>query len=428
MKAIEKDRRRRYESATDMARDLERYLDHQPVVARPPSQMYRLRKFAQRNKVAFVTSTLVTLALVAGTMVSTWQAVRATRAFDEAERLRKDAVEFADRLKEANVLLDNARANADEKRWSIAWAQYTRAAWLQPDHYPAWSGRGSLGVRLGAWTTAAGDFAAALSLGAPANNPGWWGVPPLFLFTGDEDSYQRVCATLSAQLDASDDVMFVTYAARSLLVQPLPREDASRLVERMEGLSERYRVLLAPFAATGGGGPFGIPAAPSQDPHPPERDPDRRPKEPAPGRFLPGPGMPFGNGIPQVINWYVTGLAHYRSANAEQALVHLQRVIAADQKFPPSKLALPVLAMARHELGQSEEALADLSEAGATIDRWIADAAKGSSEPFSLPWFDLVESLVLYREAHRLIRGTPPPEDDRLSRMEQSALARLRGE
>src|SRR5207249_4301023 len=53
MKALEKDRARRYETANGLARDVERYLSGEPIVARPPSKFYRLQKLARRNKLAF---------------------------------------------------------------------------------------------------------------------------------------------------------------------------------------------------------------------------------------------------------------------------------------------------------------------------------------------------------------------------------------
>ncbi len=125
MKALEKDRKRRYETAADLARDVERYLQQQPVVARPPSTTYRLAKYARRNKVVFTAASLILLTLLAATIVSTWQAIRMTRLSAETESLRRQAVEFADRLKQANVLLDSARANVDEQRWPQAYAQFT---------------------------------------------------------------------------------------------------------------------------------------------------------------------------------------------------------------------------------------------------------------------------------------------------------------
>src|SRR5262249_1814481 len=86
MKALEKDRDRRYESASAFAADVERYLHGEPVLAGPPSAWYRFRKFGRRNKVALTTGSLVLVALLAGTVVSAWQAVRATLAGGQARQ------------------------------------------------------------------------------------------------------------------------------------------------------------------------------------------------------------------------------------------------------------------------------------------------------------------------------------------------------
>src|SRR5262245_31252402 len=75
MKALEKDRNRRYETANGLAADLRRYLDDEPVQACPPSAGYRLRKLARRHRAALTTAELLALALIAGTIVSTWQAL-----------------------------------------------------------------------------------------------------------------------------------------------------------------------------------------------------------------------------------------------------------------------------------------------------------------------------------------------------------------
>ncbi|HEY3391400.1 MAG TPA: tetratricopeptide repeat-containing protein kinase family protein, partial [Lacipirellulaceae bacterium] len=80
MKALDKDRNRRYETASGMARDIEHYLHDQPVLACPPSASYRFRKFAQRNKRSVLAAALVLLTLIGGIVATTWQAVRATRA------------------------------------------------------------------------------------------------------------------------------------------------------------------------------------------------------------------------------------------------------------------------------------------------------------------------------------------------------------
>ncbi len=90
MKALEKDRRRRYETANDFASDLMRFLTDQPVEACPPSAGYRFGKFARRNRVSLVTAILVAAALLIGTTISVWQAHEAQRARRLADRRLSD--------------------------------------------------------------------------------------------------------------------------------------------------------------------------------------------------------------------------------------------------------------------------------------------------------------------------------------------------
>jgi eukaryotic-like serine/threonine-protein kinase len=78
MKCLEKDRTRRYETANGLATDIKRHLSNEPVTARPPSNLYRLQKVVQRNRLAFAAGLTVAAALILGTVISTWQAVRAT--------------------------------------------------------------------------------------------------------------------------------------------------------------------------------------------------------------------------------------------------------------------------------------------------------------------------------------------------------------
>jgi serine/threonine protein kinase/tetratricopeptide (TPR) repeat protein len=86
MKAMEKDRTRRYETANDFAADLMRYLGEQPVEACPPSAWYRFGKLARRNRVALITTTVVAVSLAGSTAVSIWQAMNARAAAAEASR------------------------------------------------------------------------------------------------------------------------------------------------------------------------------------------------------------------------------------------------------------------------------------------------------------------------------------------------------
>src|SRR5207248_3820540 len=64
MKTLEKDRNRRYETASAFAADVQRYLSDETVQACPPSVWYRFRKFARRNKAALATATVTTLGVI----------------------------------------------------------------------------------------------------------------------------------------------------------------------------------------------------------------------------------------------------------------------------------------------------------------------------------------------------------------------------
>src|SRR5262249_20340062 len=98
MKALEKDRGRRYETAGAFAADVQRYLDDEPVQACPPSALYRLRKFARRNKAALAGAGLVLAASLVGTPVGVWHAARANRARLQADGNLKKAREAVDQL------------------------------------------------------------------------------------------------------------------------------------------------------------------------------------------------------------------------------------------------------------------------------------------------------------------------------------------
>ncbi len=101
-RALEKEKERRYASAADLAADIRRFLSHQPIVARRPSATYQLGKFARRNRVLMGGVVTVFVVMAVGAGLSTWQAVRATRAEQlartneatarsEAERAQREA-------------------------------------------------------------------------------------------------------------------------------------------------------------------------------------------------------------------------------------------------------------------------------------------------------------------------------------------------
>ncbi len=109
MKALEKDRGRRYDSAAAFAADVDRFLNHEPVTAGPPSARYRAGKFVRRNRAAVVAASLVLLSLVAGVAGTTAGLVRAERRRAEAEANLAYA-------KKGNEILGLVFAGLDPKR------------------------------------------------------------------------------------------------------------------------------------------------------------------------------------------------------------------------------------------------------------------------------------------------------------------------
>ncbi|MEO0649510.1 MAG: tetratricopeptide repeat protein [Planctomycetota bacterium] len=109
LKALEKERERRYGSAREFAADVQRFLDDEPVQAAPPSRSYRLRKFVRRNRLGVMSAAAIVLLFLAGSIgsgVGFWRAVEANAELDlavEAERQRADELAAA-------IMRERARA------------------------------------------------------------------------------------------------------------------------------------------------------------------------------------------------------------------------------------------------------------------------------------------------------------------------------
>jgi hypothetical protein len=147
MKTLEKDRTRRYETANGLSDDVLRHLNNEPVVARPPSRLYRFQKLVRRNKLAFaagatiaavlvvavvVSSSQAVLAavLLVGIGISTWQALVATRAKSNALEAKTESVaaqKNAERSQEAEKTM---RTEAEHQLYA-AKMNLAQQAWDQ---------------------------------------------------------------------------------------------------------------------------------------------------------------------------------------------------------------------------------------------------------------------------------------------------------
>jgi serine/threonine protein kinase/Tfp pilus assembly protein PilF len=113
MKAIEKDRARRYDTAVGLAMDIRRHMRHEPVLARPPSFAYRLKKFVRRNRVAVTGAGLVAATLVLGLAVATVGFLQASRERNRAVGAEEVARREAARATAVSNFLHEMLASAD---------------------------------------------------------------------------------------------------------------------------------------------------------------------------------------------------------------------------------------------------------------------------------------------------------------------------
>jgi WD40 repeat protein/serine/threonine protein kinase len=127
MRALEKDRGRRYDTASALAMDVRRFLREEPVEARPPSAWYRFRKLARRNKAAMTTAALVAAALLLGVIGATVGLLRAVdaeaaalaaRDAAEDQRHRAEAAE-GDARKSAQLATDSANSAHQERQKAV---------------------------------------------------------------------------------------------------------------------------------------------------------------------------------------------------------------------------------------------------------------------------------------------------------------------
>ncbi|MFK7737923.1 MAG: hypothetical protein AB8B50_17965, partial [Pirellulaceae bacterium] len=457
MKALDKDRNRRFDSANEFGKDIRRYLDDEPVEARPPSTMYRFSRFARRNRVSITTASIVLAALVFGTAISAWQAMVAINERDEkdkallasqaaeaqAEEARSELELFTERLKEASQLVSSGRAHADFGRWSQAHDDLCEATRKQPKYYSVWVERGLLYLKLSLWDEAAADFSEALAIESPVGGPEWVSLPLLFYSTDRMNDYR----SLLQRLESEADDPFGTRLRGQLLVEEQAPESAATLVQRAEELARSSAPRGRPPGPGGepgewhdregrrggmrGGGRRG------------ESQRRRRGEGPfgegdsgvlQPGALGPGnPGPPREGfeprppgGLPAGAVAYLQGWAAVRARAHEQALEHFRN---ADEDFRWKGRGIhePLVAVAYHQLGDAEAALEAFERSEdfyeQSVERFVADEPGRGH----LPWFDWLEFLLHRKQASILIKGRTPARDARFDDLEATSRQLLRG-
>ena len=238
VKALEKDRRRRYESVSGLLADLNRFLAHEPVIARPPSRLYRFGKLLRRNREIFAAVAAVTLALLAGTVTSTWLLIREREARREQARLRENA-EQAERREAALRWQAVARetitraaiavkagdeAGADLLLESVK----TFSPELSFDSVSAFRHVGEWHAIAGRWDKAAERFSALMEI----DKLDTWEIITLdyqscgvvLAESGDRARFNDLCRAAIANFSASTNADATGRILKTLLLQPASSE------------------------------------------------------------------------------------------------------------------------------------------------------------------------------------------------------------
>jgi serine/threonine protein kinase/tetratricopeptide (TPR) repeat protein len=115
LKALEKDRARRYGMPSELAADIGRYLRHEPVQACPPSRAYQLRKLVRRNRALVISAAAILITLIGATVISTREAIRAVHAERSAAASLKQSQEDTAKAQAVNSFLQEMLQSADPR-------------------------------------------------------------------------------------------------------------------------------------------------------------------------------------------------------------------------------------------------------------------------------------------------------------------------
>jgi len=348
MKALEKDRTRRFETASALAKDIQRYLCNEPVEARPSGGFYRFHKLVRRNKTAFAAIGTGIAALVIGLVLSLYlyaQEKSARKQMAAAEhveaQLRQRAEESAawsQQIAQAGLLLMRQQYDESER--------LLRNVPQRASLVPFYNVFGGMHAQRGQWQEALTNWTRVVEY-APADHVGYFYLAPLLLQLGDLEGYQRCRTTILHQFgDTSDPRIAERMVDVSLILPP----------------SERELATIATMAEIA--------------------------------------GHADTNSDTWGFSLLAMGFADYRGGHYATAADRLQKMIPLDVGLHCRTEAHLLLTMAQFQLGQRAESRAALGAATEAVNHQLP-----KTDHLSVEWNHWIIIHVLMREAEALIEG-----------------------
>jgi eukaryotic-like serine/threonine-protein kinase len=374
LKALEKDRGRRYETASGLARDVERYLGNEAVMARPPSRVYRLRKLVRRNKLAFAAGAAVTLALLVGFGTSTWLWLGERQARREQAQLRSQAQtaeQLANALRmeaEAREKINQAAIYVWQKKFDLAAAILGEVKTPPPkpslDGVSAYRSVGNWLAMQGRWKEAAERYWSLMEIdtldkwGAVTLDYQACGV--LLVESGDSARYRPFCDMSIDSFATMTNADAASRILKTCLLYPLDAHMSARL-EPIAAAVETFFAFLT-------------------------RNPD------------PQPPWTAWTAIP-------VSLWNYRCQDYAKAVTNSLRCLDRSNQVGSQYATLRViLAMSYCRLGQVEEARAELVQANDIVDTQFRKGMDRGNAGTGF-WYDWLFARILLREGSQLIEA-----------------------
>ena len=372
LRALEKDRTRRYGTVNGLAADIQRFLRNEPVVARPPDRLYRFRKLVRRNQTVFAAGLVVFVTLLAGITVSSRLFVRERAALRQQEKLRviaeqaerdqalmRQQAEDREKIAQAAMLVGKKKlAEADALLSEIT----TPPPRPSLDGVEAFRWSGEYAALNGQWAKAAARFSVLLKMNKLEGwDKKWDWVTSDYLScgvalaeSGDTAGFEDFRAATIAELGSTKNRGTVERLLRATLLLPADGKTLDKIAPAALHAMDLVR------------------------------------ERPAQG---------------ETVEWMPTALAlwQYRQGDYAGSVAWGEHALSVKPpNVMPTTIARTVLAMANHKLGRAEEARAHLNASRVLIEnRFKRPLDRGSLETGY--WFDCAYAHVLVREAIGLI-------------------------
>jgi tetratricopeptide (TPR) repeat protein len=368
MKALEKDRTRRFESASGLALDVQRFLKNEPIEARPPSGLYRFQKLVRRNKTAFAAATAVIAALVLGLGASLYLFVQERHALrSEREAVRRAVAaerrqaELREQAEMGLALEKHMREMAPiTEKFAAAGRLLSQGKMEEaeqvisdiPPNIPTgsilYNALAEVYARFGNWQGAIRNFTRSVTAD-PTNHFAYHYLGPLLLQIGDTTAYRKNCERALNQFGDTTDPRIAERIAKDCLLLPPPAATLAKVAKMAD-----TAVAVGPSDAA----------------------------------------WPY--------DAFVKGLAEYRLGHFAAASDWLHKVPASEEVPARTAQMFATLAMTQYQLGQTNAARATLAEGTKLAETKL-------KQPGRIDWNDGLIAQFLLREAQALITGTPVP-------------------